>query len=197
MMRVDDVAAAFIDELGSMPAMKLEKLVYYAQAWSLARMGTPLFADPIEAWAQGPIIDRLFRQHRRRHMVHEWPSGDVTKLTTPARKTVNLVAAMFGKFTGDQLSDMTHRERPWINARAGLSPTARSRRHISHEDMARYYGALALPMPQAVRHARANAALEGITFDADFEATLDEMAAGRRSVDQVLAGLAAVYDRRA
>ena len=44
---------------GQMTAKKLEKLVYYAQAWHLARHQRPLFPETIEAWAQGPVVRHL------------------------------------------------------------------------------------------------------------------------------------------
>ena len=33
--------------------LKLQKLLYYAQAWYLALYDVPLFDDPIEAWVHG------------------------------------------------------------------------------------------------------------------------------------------------
>ena len=52
---VHDVAAFTLQSLGPMRAMKLEKLVYYGQAWHLVWAGNPLFMEPIQAWQKGPI----------------------------------------------------------------------------------------------------------------------------------------------
>ena len=49
--------------------LKLQKLVYYAQAWHLALFDEPLFDDPIEAWVHGPVVSSLyskFPEHRQR-----------------------------------------------------------------------------------------------------------------------------------
>ena len=43
-----EVAACILHRLGSMPAMKLQKLVYYSLARSLVRDDEPLFHDPVE-----------------------------------------------------------------------------------------------------------------------------------------------------
>ena len=43
-----DVAAYILEKRGQMTAMKLQKLVYYAQAWSMVWDEEPLFADRIE-----------------------------------------------------------------------------------------------------------------------------------------------------
>jgi hypothetical protein len=44
---------------GEMETSKLQSLVYLCQAWHLAATGLPLFREPIEAWAEGPIVPVL------------------------------------------------------------------------------------------------------------------------------------------
>lgn len=44
---------------GPMEATKLEALVYLSQAWHLAATGLPMFDEPIEAWAEGPVVPVL------------------------------------------------------------------------------------------------------------------------------------------
>lgn len=50
------------------------------------------------------------------------------------------------KFYGDKspfwLSELTHREQPWIDARRGLAPGERGRAEITHAAMAEYYSSL-------------------------------------------------------
>ena len=55
-----DVAAYILRKQGTMPAMKLQKLVYYSQAWSLVWDDRPIFRDRIYAWANGPVIRNLY-----------------------------------------------------------------------------------------------------------------------------------------
>jgi len=50
-LSVHDVAAYILKKQGEMSAMKLQKLVYYSQAWSLVWDEKPLFRAQIEAWA--------------------------------------------------------------------------------------------------------------------------------------------------
>ena len=45
MASVFDVAVYILNSCGEMTAMKLHKLVYYAQAWSLVCDDSPLFDD--------------------------------------------------------------------------------------------------------------------------------------------------------
>jgi uncharacterized phage-associated protein len=59
MANVRDVAQYILEQQGQMTTWKLQKLVYYAQAWSLVWDERPLFDDRIEAWANGPVIRSL------------------------------------------------------------------------------------------------------------------------------------------
>ena len=60
MISVSDVAQYILSKKGSMPVMKLQKLVYYCQAWSLVWDDAPLFSESIEAWANSPVCRILF-----------------------------------------------------------------------------------------------------------------------------------------
>lgn len=40
--------------------LKLQKLLFYAQAESLKNKGTTLFNDPIEAWSYGPVVKSVY-----------------------------------------------------------------------------------------------------------------------------------------
>ena len=45
--------------------LKLQKLLYYAQAWHLAHFGSPLFSDDIEAWQYGPVIKSIYQKYSK------------------------------------------------------------------------------------------------------------------------------------
>jgi len=51
-----DVAAHLLTLKPDVTREGLQALLYYAQAWSLLWDGVPIFDDPIEAWAQGPVV---------------------------------------------------------------------------------------------------------------------------------------------
>ena len=50
MASVLDAAAYMLQRCGPMTTWKLQKLVYYAQAWSLVWDDDALFDEEIEAW---------------------------------------------------------------------------------------------------------------------------------------------------
>jgi uncharacterized phage-associated protein len=142
MASVHDVAAYILQQQGSMSTWKLQKLVYYSQAWHLAWDEEPIFSDPIQAWANGPVVRALYNKHSGRFQVASWPDGDPSNLTDSERETIDLVLEGYGHLSGRELSHLTHAELPWQEAREGLEPTARSNRRIDPETMQAYYQAL-------------------------------------------------------
>ena len=145
MASVHDVAAYILDRQGEMTAWKLQKLVYYSQAWHLVwnEEDEPLFGDRIEAWANGPVVYALFDSHRGQYTVSpESSAGDPDALSKPAKETIDSVLASYGHLSGRQLSALTHAEGPWKEARSGLGPVDRSSKEITLSSMAAYYGAL-------------------------------------------------------
>lgn len=138
------VAKYILEARGPMSAMKLQKLVYYCQAWSLVWDDRPLFDEPIEAWANGPVVRSLYDFHRGRFTVDAALFGHVTSvdLDEIQRETIDLVLESYAECSAQWLSDQTHSEVPWIKARAGLSDADRGNREITLESMAEYYSSL-------------------------------------------------------
>lgn len=143
MADVHDVARYILQKRESMSTWKLQKLVYYCQAWHLVWDDEPLFPEPIQAWANGPVVRELYDVHRGRFQVSNWSHGDVRTLTSSEKGTIDAVLDFYGDRSGHWLSELTHSELPWVKAREGLAPTQRSNRRIKHADMAEYYGSLA------------------------------------------------------
>lgn len=141
MASAHDVAAYILEKRHPLSAMKLQKLVYYSQAWSLVWDDRPMFRERIEAWANGPVVRELYDRHRGQFEVQRW-DGDPAALDAEARATVDAVLEYYGWRNAQALSDMTHKEDPWKIARAGLPEGDRGNREISLASMAEYYSSL-------------------------------------------------------
>lgn len=149
MWSVCDIAALVLKQLGPMSAMKLQKLVYYAQAWSLALRDRPLFSEPIEAWSYGPVCPALYVLHRRSFVVRRLPQGDPGAVDAEDADFVHRVTARYARWSGDELSTMTHREQPWIDARCDVESRQPSRSVITHRTMREFYRASDPPFASA------------------------------------------------
>lgn len=142
MVSVHDVAAYILEKQGAMSAMKLQKLVYYCQAWSLVWEERPLFPEAIQAWANGPVVPDLYDIHRGQFKLSAWPKGELRNLDAVDRETIDAVLRYYGNKSAQWLSDLTHKEDPWREARKHVPELSRSTAEISHAAMAEYYGSI-------------------------------------------------------
>ncbi|MBI3661669.1 MAG: SocA family protein [Acidobacteria bacterium] len=118
--------------------LKLQKLLYYSQAWHLALFKKPLFNDEIEAWVHGPVVPQVFRFYRD----YKWASiskGDPSTLRSNIEAHLEEVWRAYGHLSGYDLERLTHSEDPWRQARQGIAPDESSHAVISKESMQRFY----------------------------------------------------------
>jgi len=117
MAHVFDVASYILERQGPVTILKLQKLVYYVQAWAVVK-GEPLFNDAIKAWAQGPVVPALWHEHKgRRQIAAEDMAARGPGLTDEQRAHIDSVLAYYGNLPPLYLSKLTHFERPWRDAR--------------------------------------------------------------------------------
>ena len=144
MASVRDVAQYIRDKMGGrLSTIKLQKLVYYAKAWSLAWDDDPLFSERLEAWANGPVSPDLYALHRGHFFCPETFDGaDTSKLTERQKETIDIVLRDYGEKTPQYLVALSHSEDPWKEARNGCRPGDRCTNEISDAAIAEYYSSL-------------------------------------------------------
>ena len=140
MENINYVANWFLSQ-DCMTHKKLQKLCYYAQAWSCALFNKPLFDNEIQAWVHGPVVTELYHVYAD----YKWNSipqqdFDESLLCSDSLQILNAVYNTYGKFSGDQLESLTHSELPWQEARGDLEPWEACTNSISFESMKSYYG---------------------------------------------------------
>lgn len=126
--------------------LKLQKLVYYCQAWSLAFGRGVLFDGKFQAWVHGPVSRELYdRFAATKYLYSDVTSADIRKefdsnaIPSEDRQLIDAVLQVYAKFSGDQLEEMTHQEQPWLEARGGLQPHERCENTISEDTMKAHY----------------------------------------------------------
>ncbi len=146
MANVFNAARYILDETGPVSTWKLQKLCYYAQAWSLAWTGKELFPEDFEAWANGPVCPELYYRHSGRYSVSKDNfSAELESepdFTDDEKDTIDRVIAHYGAWEPYALREQTHHEDPWKNARGNLPEGARCNTIISKDSMGLYYGSL-------------------------------------------------------
>ncbi|MEH3116308.1 MAG: DUF4065 domain-containing protein [Methylorubrum populi] len=139
-----DIAAWFLGNIDrdagdSITHLKLQKLVYYAQAWSLALRDEPLFDEELQAWAHGPVAESVYQTYRGAGWDALPPPKVMPVMDREMDDFLSSILATYGDFSAKHLESMTHAEQPWIEARKGLPPEARSNKPIRKNVMSIYY----------------------------------------------------------
>ena len=123
----------------SVTHLKLQKLVYYAQAWAITLFDEPLFDEDFEAWTHGPALYSLFDKYRD----CGWDSLPVPdncpEFIGDTETLLEDVLNIYGRYSAKYLENLTHQEEPWRVARGNLPPEARSDSFISKEIIKQYY----------------------------------------------------------
>ncbi len=120
--------------------LKLQKLVYYAQAWSLVFRSRPLFAQDIEAWVSGPVVRDVWNEYKT-YKYSDIPAPDnfEKEFEEDELEVLEEVWNAYGELSAKHLVELTHSEMPWLNARKELEPAEKSTKIISPDDMKSYY----------------------------------------------------------
>jgi uncharacterized phage-associated protein len=128
--------------------LQLQKLLYFAEGWSLAITGESLFDDPIEAWAHGPVVPDIYyacRQFGARPItirLHDWdaerhrPMIAEGNYSSDQAMLIEVVWESYGQMSGPRLIEATHDfNSPWRRARMRNERNAR----ISRDDMREWF----------------------------------------------------------
>lgn len=145
---ITDYVILSCNEAGeSLTLLKLQKLIYYVQAWHLAFFRKRLFDEHFQAWVHGPVSRKIYDRFADQKTLYSFVGKtDIrdgfdpdTNLSPEARLHVNTVLEAYAGYSGSQLEAMTHSERPWQEAREGIDPAARCENLIDEELMASFY----------------------------------------------------------
>jgi uncharacterized phage-associated protein len=100
--------------------MKLHKLLYAAQGVHLAQHGTAEFdSDEVQAWRDGPVVPSVYETFRGRLFLNRndlGVLGNEAVLDPSESDAVDRALDLYGAFSGDALSQMSHAEAPWHEA---------------------------------------------------------------------------------
>ena len=129
LQQVADYFISWSNETGdALTNLKLQKLVYYAQAWYLGHTQRALFSEDMQAWVHGPVVPELYQQYKR----FGWQPiqrddlgpGSFERLEAAfdaeAREILADVRNHYAAKGAFELELLTHRQRPWYATRAGL-----------------------------------------------------------------------------
>jgi uncharacterized phage-associated protein len=136
--------------------LKLQKILYYAQAWNLVfDCKNPLFEDLPEAWSNGPVYPRVYDMYKEnwsRHqpiIIEKEGLGEQYNALTDhigfsdrQKEVLEAVLNKYGNYPDEKLIFLTHSEQPWNEARKQCEPFSKCKIPITHDSMLKYYSSL-------------------------------------------------------
>ena len=149
--KIDSVVLAnyILKHYGPMSHLKLQKLLFYCDAYHLAYFDEELIEDKFEAWVHGPVSRKVFNELRGQAVLYSDVAysekegmdvdADFGRLTTDQQTLLNDVLAQLSTWTGLELEKATHNERPWQIARVGYDDASPCHELISKKEMAAFY----------------------------------------------------------
>lgn len=142
----------------SVSPLKLQKLLYYTQAWHMVFFGreNTLFVNVPQAWVNGPVYPVIYDAYKDKvsgmckHLnVSDFEEKDVCVgfkvaseklgLTEQQINLIESVINLYGSKTQNQLILFTHSEQPWAEMREGFRPYEKSTTELSLDTMYSYY----------------------------------------------------------
>lgn len=143
MANIFDSAKYILEKTGPMSGQKLQRLCYYAQAWSLVWNREPLFREEFRAWKTGPVCGELHEMIRGKTVVC---SGDVTggegDLTGRQKESIDIAVSFYSPHSAQRLAQLALTEDPWRRTKEGCA--------ITKESMSKYYNSLLCASGKAV-----------------------------------------------
>lgn len=142
----------------SISPLKLQKLLYYVQAWYMVFYGkeNAPFEDKPQAWVNGPVYPEIYQTYKDKtanmcdHLkVSDFCEGEpevaMGKLTEGLGgldfELLESIILLYGSKSQNDLIFLTHSEQPWVDARKDLRPFDRSNQELSLDTMYEYYKA--------------------------------------------------------
>lgn len=145
---IADCFIAFSNCTGNLISnLKLQKLVYYVQAWHLAAFNEAVFEEDFQAWIHGPVLVPLYEQYKSyqwRPIVREdLTEHSIMHLKSLFSENLNIimddVVDAYFPMEAYALEQSTHAEMPWREARKGLPADSICSNVIAKEWMKAYY----------------------------------------------------------
>ena len=151
LQKIDSVVFSdyILKHYGPMSHLKLQKLIFYCDAYCLAYFDKELVTDQFEAWVHGPVSRKVYNSLKDKSILYsdliyskkEGEDVDVEfgKLTQDQQDLILSVLGDLSKWTGIELEASTHKEKPWREARKGYSEADKCNELISKDTTRLFY----------------------------------------------------------
>lgn len=157
-----------------MTPMKLQKILYLAQANYLASTDHRLFDEPTEAFKHGPVVYKVYATYPGKQIIaarDDNPSGSADQnLPLDVRDFLDRIWMTYKDWSASQLRKLSHEQDPWKNNYVESA----YRTEIPDQDMVEYFRKY-VPAKERVFHSNVVLVPEGFVESIDEDAMLAQM----------------------
>lgn len=142
--RAIDVANWFISQFDKdsgdvITHLKVQKLLYFSEAWCQVLLNKELFSENMEAWAHGPVVREVFNHFRDSNWSPLNATEEVIEFDEDTQDILLQVLDAYADVSAKTLENLTHQDHPWKESREGLSPEARCSNVIDKNSIKNYF----------------------------------------------------------
>lgn len=125
--------------------LKLQKMVFYCQAYHIARYRERLIDNQFEAWRHGAVLPALYDDYSYLGYsnIHKYNEVEYNNMRSEFGEYLtgflDKIIDKYSVLTPSEIRELNHREEPWIEAREGYEPEERCNEEIKEEIIYRYY----------------------------------------------------------
>lgn len=140
--------------------LRLQKLLYYAQAWSMVVRGSDLFPEGLQAWRFGPVVPEVYHHCKAKEPEPKPASPKPTPKpifledfegipdsSFEIREFLGKVWEAYKDYSASALYKKTHQEKPWVTAWGDRPLDASSREPIDPVVMGDFFFVQRKPTP--------------------------------------------------
>lgn len=129
-------------EPDALTPLRIQKLLYYVQGWSLAARGKVIFDDEIEAWVHGPVVRSVYTEFAplENQAIPADVGKDPSMLPSEEKAVIRSVWEGYKQHSASALWEKTHSESPWKETyRPNGKHDRRCDETISTESLTRFF----------------------------------------------------------
>lgn len=120
--------------------LKIQKLLYFSEAWNQFFTNKELFKENIEAWSSGPVVPSVFyslKEFNSKDSLEELTEGQ--ELKKDVIELLEDVYETYANISDEALTQYVQRELPWIEARIGFEIEERCHNVIPKNKIKNYF----------------------------------------------------------
>lgn len=94
--------------------LKLQKILYFAQAAYLSLYDEELFVEDFQAWKYGPVIEELYHSFKQyANAALPLPTNYQPEIDKKKKEFLEGIWELFSKYSVGELINITHNHQPW------------------------------------------------------------------------------------